>query len=233
MALASSTKRAFSASVSCSVAIPGTTHTPCVSRVCRMASVSSAAASSRHSGTVTTFLQRAGGASRTPEWPQCTVVEYQSTRSPSFALTLTNRSTTLSAGTLTEWLSLSTFQLSSSGHLCDPTQKAKVSSPSDEQSVRYRLLWMVRSLPCANALGMRRCEVLTLDADGARWYPIAPMHEPRRGFACAAMGECVIVAGGEGSTTSEVYEEGLGRWSRLPCCILHNGQLLRMGSALM
>jgi hypothetical protein len=77
------------------------------------------------------------------------------------------------------------------------------------------------------------CEALTLDAHSACWSPLPPMHEPRRGLARAAMGECVIVAGGEGSTTLEVYEEGVGRWRRLPCCLPHNGQLLRMGRALM
>jgi hypothetical protein len=77
------------------------------------------------------------------------------------------------------------------------------------------------------------CEALTLDADGARWSPLLPMHEPRRGFACAAIGGCVIVAGGSGSTTAEVYEEGLGQWRRLPCSLSHDSQLYMMGSALM
>jgi hypothetical protein len=77
------------------------------------------------------------------------------------------------------------------------------------------------------------CEALTLDADGARWSPLPPMHEPRWGFACAAIGGCVIVAGGIRSTTAEVYEEGLGRWRRLPCSIPHHTQLYMMGSALM
>jgi hypothetical protein len=77
------------------------------------------------------------------------------------------------------------------------------------------------------------CEVLTLDADGAIWSPLPPMHEPRRGFACVAIGGCVIVAGGVGSTTAEVYEEGLGRWRRLPCSLPHNSQLNMTGSTLM
>jgi hypothetical protein len=77
------------------------------------------------------------------------------------------------------------------------------------------------------------CEVLTLDADGARWSPLPPMHEPRCGFACAAIGGCVIVAGGVGSTTAVVYEEGLGRWRRLPCGLPHGSQLSWTGSALM
>jgi hypothetical protein len=77
------------------------------------------------------------------------------------------------------------------------------------------------------------CEVLTLDADGARWSPLPPMHEPRRGFACAAIGGCVIVAGGVGSATAEVYEEGLGRWRRLPCSLPHDSQLYMTDSAMM
>jgi hypothetical protein len=77
------------------------------------------------------------------------------------------------------------------------------------------------------------CEALTLDADGARWSSLPPMHELRCGFACAAIGGCVIVAGGVGSTTAEVYEEGLGRWRRLPCSLPHISQLNMMGSALM
>mmetsp|Transcript_14435 Transcript_14435/g.35229 ORF Transcript_14435/g.35229 Transcript_14435/m.35229 type:complete len:247 (-) Transcript_14435:176-916(-) len=67
------------------------------------------------------------------------------------------------------------------------------------------------------------CEVLTLDADGARWSTLSPMHEPRCGFACVAIGGCVVVAGGGGLTSAEVYEEGLGRWRRLPCSLPHDG----------
>jgi hypothetical protein len=77
------------------------------------------------------------------------------------------------------------------------------------------------------------CEALTLDADGARWSPLPPMHEPRCGFACVAIGGCVIIAGGVGSTTAEVYDEGLGRWRRLPCSLPYGSQLSWMGSALM
>lgn len=60
---------------------------------------------------------------------------------------------------------------------------------------------------------------------GARWSPLLPMHDPRWGCACAAVGECVIVAGSVGSTTAEVYEEGLVRWRRLPCSLPHDTQL--------
>jgi hypothetical protein len=77
------------------------------------------------------------------------------------------------------------------------------------------------------------CEVLTLDGDIARWDPLPPMHEARHAFACAAIGGCVIVAGGRNSITAEVYEEALGRWRRLPCSIPHDARLYLMGSALM
>ena len=80
----------------------------------------------------------------------------------------------------------------------------------------------------------RSCEVLTMDGDGERWEPLPQMREARVGFACAAVGGCVIVAGGDGSVTAEVYEEALGRWRRLPCNIPCDAdQLCWMGSALM
>ena len=77
------------------------------------------------------------------------------------------------------------------------------------------------------------CEVLTLDEDVERWDPLPPMHEARRAFACAAIGGCVIVAGGAGSITAEVYEEALGRSRRLPCSLPHDTILAWVGSALM
>jgi len=77
------------------------------------------------------------------------------------------------------------------------------------------------------------CEALTLDADSGRWGALPPMHEQRWGFACVAVGGCVIVAGGGDSITAEVYEEGLERWRRLPCSLPHDGQLYSTGSALL
>ena len=55
-----------------------------------------------------------------------------------------------------------------------------------------------------------QCEALTLDGNVARWDPLPPMHEARKNFSCAAIGGCVIVAGGVGSNTAEVYEERSG-----------------------
>jgi hypothetical protein len=80
------------------------------------------------------------------------------------------------------------------------------------------------------------CQALTLDADGARWDSIPPMHSPRRGCACAVIGKCVFVIGGVGSRADEVdevYEEGLGRWRHLPCIRPHDSQVYRAGSALL
>jgi hypothetical protein len=77
------------------------------------------------------------------------------------------------------------------------------------------------------------CEALTLDVDGERWNALPPMHEGRCTFACAAVGGCVIVAGGFGSMAAEVYEEGLGRWRRLPCSLPFDTKLFCAGSALL
>jgi hypothetical protein len=60
------------------------------------------------------------------------------------------------------------------------------------------------------------------------------MREARCLFTCAAVGGCVIIAGGNsGSTTVDVYEEALGRWRRLPCNLPHEGGLYCLGGALM
>jgi hypothetical protein len=82
------------------------------------------------------------------------------------------------------------------------------------------------------------CEVLSLDGDDERWEPLPPMHGARLGFACAAVGGCVIVAGGviSGSELTgpvEVYEEALGRWRRFPCSLPDDAGVLWMGSALV
>ena len=41
------------------------------------------------------------------------------------------------------------------------------------------------------------CEVLTFFDGGERWDSLPPMRQPRSGHACAVVGSCVIVAGGE------------------------------------
>jgi hypothetical protein len=76
------------------------------------------------------------------------------------------------------------------------------------------------------------CEALSFGADG-HWTPLQPMHDVRANFACAAVADCIIVAGGLQRTSAEVYDVVLGRWQRLPCGLPHDGWLRVMGSALM
>ena len=86
-----------------------------------------------------------------------------------------------------------------------------------------------------NGVNTSSCEVLTLDGDDERWEPLPPMREPRDGcVTCAAVGGCVIVAGGWDSTAAvEVYEEAVGRWRRLPCNLPHGGSLYFARSAMV
>jgi hypothetical protein len=80
---------------------------------------------------------------------------------------------------------------------------------------------------------MLRCEALEIGDDDAHWEPLLPMHDARYTFACAAVAGCVIVAGGVGRNSAEVFDEVLGRWLRLPCDLPHDGGLAAMGSALL
>jgi hypothetical protein len=59
------------------------------------------------------------------------------------------------------------------------------------------------------------CEALVV-GDDAQWEPLAAMHESRMHFACAAVAGCVIIAGGCGHKSAEVYDVLLDRWFRLP-----------------
>ena len=60
------------------------------------------------------------------------------------------------------------------------------------------------------------CEALAIGDDDEHWEPLLPMHDERDHFACAAVAGCVIVAGGSGRRSAEVYDEVLGQWLRLP-----------------
>jgi hypothetical protein len=84
----------------------------------------------------------------------------------------------------------------------------------------------------SNSVGTSSCEALSFGAD-EHWTPLPPMHDARVNFACAAVAECIIVAGGWQRTSAEVYDEALGRWLRLPCDLPHNDGLCFIGSALM
>ena len=78
---------------------------------------------------------------------------------------------------------------------------------------------------------MSSCEALAIGGDDEHWEPLLPMHDARAHFACAAVAGCVIVAGGFGRRSAEVYNEVLGRWLRLPRDLPHN--LGGIGSALL
>jgi hypothetical protein len=85
----------------------------------------------------------------------------------------------------------------------------------------------------SNSAYTSSCEALSFGAD-EQWRPLPPMHDVRTGFACAAVAECIIVAGGSLWTSSaEVYDEALGRWLRLPCDLPHSGGGYVMSSTLM
>jgi hypothetical protein len=60
------------------------------------------------------------------------------------------------------------------------------------------------------------CEALVVVGD-AHWAPLPPMHDARAHFACGSVAGCVIVAGGRGLKSAELYVEELNRWLRLPC----------------
>jgi hypothetical protein len=77
------------------------------------------------------------------------------------------------------------------------------------------------------------CEALVIDDDGEHWEPLHPMHDTRDNFACGAVAGCVIVAGGYGRNSAEVYDEVLGRWFRLPRDLPQNSGTWHTGSALL
>jgi hypothetical protein len=80
---------------------------------------------------------------------------------------------------------------------------------------------------------MSSCEVLTFDAHEERWDLLPPMREARCWSACTAIAGCVIVAGGDGSETVEVYEEGLNHWRLLPCGLPNDSDLCWTGMTLL
>jgi hypothetical protein len=76
------------------------------------------------------------------------------------------------------------------------------------------------------------CEASAV-GDGEHWVHLPPMNDARTDFACAAVAGCVIVVGGEGLKSAEVFDEVLDRWLRLPCDLPMDGQLRDMGSTLL
>ena len=80
---------------------------------------------------------------------------------------------------------------------------------------------------------MSSCGALQVDGD-AHLAPLPPMHDARSYFACGAVAGCVIVAGGAGLKSAEVYDEDLKRWLRLPCDLPSASSILAfMGSAVL
>jgi hypothetical protein len=59
------------------------------------------------------------------------------------------------------------------------------------------------------------------------------MHDARTGSACAAVAGCVIIVGGDGRKSCEVYHEARRRWLRLPCYVPCERHLYAMGSAML
>jgi len=85
----------------------------------------------------------------------------------------------------------------------------------------------------SNGVRTSSCEALTVDGD-EHWHSLPPMHHARCYCACAAVARCIIVVGGHGTQSSEVYDEALNRWIRLPCELPGgNTYLESMGSALL
>jgi hypothetical protein len=76
------------------------------------------------------------------------------------------------------------------------------------------------------------CEALAVDGV-ANWEPLPPMHDARAYFAGGVVAGSVIVAGGLGLKSAEVYDVELNRWLRLPCDLPYDGGLRLMGSSVM
>jgi hypothetical protein len=68
------------------------------------------------------------------------------------------------------------------------------------------------------------CEALAIDDGDAHWEPLPPMHDSRSFFACGAVGGCVIVAGGPRLKSTELYDEQVNRWLRLPRDLPYTGE---------
>jgi hypothetical protein len=85
----------------------------------------------------------------------------------------------------------------------------------------------------SNGVPTSSCEALVVDDGDAHWETLPPMHDARDGFACGAVAGCVIVAGGPGRKSAELYDEELDRWLRLPCDLPYESELFAMGSAVL
>jgi hypothetical protein len=82
-------------------------------------------------------------------------------------------------------------------------------------------------------VSLSSCEALAFDDGVAHWESLPPMHDARHGFACWAVAGCIIVAGGLGRKSAELYDAELNRWLRLPCDLPYESGLAAMGSAVV
>jgi hypothetical protein len=80
---------------------------------------------------------------------------------------------------------------------------------------------------------MSSCAALAIADGAAHWQSLPPMHDSREGFACGAVAGCVIVAGGRGLKSAELYDEERNRWFRLPYDLPYRRSLADMGSAVL
>jgi hypothetical protein len=81
--------------------------------------------------------------------------------------------------------------------------------------------------------GTSSCEALVTSDGTEHWAPLSSMHDSRDFFACEAIAGCIIVAGGRGRRSAEVYDEVLGRWLRLPRDLPGGDELYLVGGAIM
>jgi hypothetical protein len=77
------------------------------------------------------------------------------------------------------------------------------------------------------------CEALAFDDGDAHWAPLPPMPDAREFFACGTVSGCIIVAGGSGRKSAELYHAELNRWLRVPCDLPFESSLGYMGSAVL
>jgi hypothetical protein len=101
--------------------------------------------------------------------------------------------------------------------------------------VRFSLSDIFDGVPlggATNFVATSSCEALVVDGD-ALWEDLSPMHDARAYFACGAVAGCIIVAGGLGRKSAEVYDGELNRWLRLPRDLPYESSLAYMGSAVL
>jgi hypothetical protein len=88
--------------------------------------------------------------------------------------------------------------------------------------------------PIVNTEALSSCEALIIGDGVAHWDPLPDMHDAREGFACGVVAPgSVIVAGGIGLKSAELYDAKLNRWLRLPRDLPYVGDRFGTGSAVV